>query len=163
MKRTCLVVADASRARIFTYNQHLETDGPHDELREEADLVDSARRKRKSELFSEASGASHSGARGYSFDDHRQGNLDHLDREFAKQIATEVDRVALAHDLTKLVLVASTRMLGELRDALAPLANRLTITELERDYSKLQPAALRDRLAEHDILPPRPRRGLEAR
>ena len=157
MKRICLLVADATRARIYTYEQLQEPDGPHEELREEVDLVDPARRQRPTELFSDNSGANHAGSRGYAFDDHRQGHLDHLDTEFAKTIAGEVERITRDHGLHSLIAIASSRMLGELRDALEPLRRTIAISELERDFTKLATSALRDRLADLQLLPPKPR------
>ncbi len=157
MKRICLVVADAARARIYSYEQRLEPDEPHDELREEVDLVDSARRQRPSELFSDDTGANHTGHRGYAFDDHRQHHLDQLDTNFARQIVGELTRITHDNSYQKLVIVASSRMLGELQASLEPLRRTVTITELERDFTKLATAELRDRLAELELLPPRPR------
>ena len=157
MKRICLVVADATRARIYTYEQLQEPDGPHEQLREELDLVDPARRKRPSELFSDDSGANHAGTRGYAYDDHRQAHLDHFDTSFAHDIAAAIDRIVRANDYHTVVVIASSRMLGALRTSLEPLKRTVAITELERDFTKLATPALRDRLAELDVLPPRPR------
>lgn len=155
--RICLLVADAARARIYTYEQLHEPGGPHEVMREECDLVDLARRQRPSELFSDGAGGDHSGRHGYSFDDHRQGHLDQLDANFAKQIAADVERVMRDHGYHALIVVASSRMLGELRDSLESLRRRVTITELEKDFTKLATAELRDHLAALELLPPRPR------
>ncbi len=157
MMRTCLLVADAARARIYTYEQLQEPDGPHEEMLEECDLLDSARRQRPSELFSDGAGSNHVGHRGYAFDDHRQGHIDRLDTDFAKQIAGEVERIMRDQGFRTLVLIASSRMLGDLRDSFATLGRTVTIQELERDFTKLTTAELRDRLAELELLPPRPR------
>lgn len=126
-------------------------------MREECDLVDPARRQRASELFSDGSGGNHSGRHGYAFDDHRQHHLDRLDAAFAKQIAAEAERVTRDQGFQTLIVVASSRMLGALRDALASLPRTVTITELERDYTRLTTAELRDHLAALELLPPRPR------
>jgi protein required for attachment to host cells len=157
MKRICLVVADAARARIYTYQQLLEPDGPHDELREERDLIDSARRKRASELFSNGSGTNHTGHHGYAFDDHREAHLANLDAAFAHEISDEIARITRDQGYRDVLVVASARMLGALRTKLEPLRRTLTITELERDYTKLTTAQLRDQLSALELLPARPR------
>jgi protein required for attachment to host cells len=157
MKRICLVVADATRARIYTHEYAVEPGGSRDQIVEIVDLVDPARRQTEQEMFCDRTGSSHSGGRGYSFDDHRRNHLDHLDAAFAKHIASEADRITREHGIHELVLVANPRMLGLLRHPFEPLARTVTITELERDYTKLTTPELRDRLAELDLLPPRPR------
>jgi protein required for attachment to host cells len=157
MKRICLLVADAARARIFTYEQLEEPDGPHELLREECDLVDPARRKRPSELFSDQAGGNHTGHRGYAFDDHRQAHIDRLDVDFAKQIAGEVERIMHDDGYRALVVIASSRMLGELRSSFENLSRTITVTELERDFTKLRTDELRARLGELNLLPPRRR------
>jgi len=158
MKRICLVVADASRARIFTYERSQEPDGLHDELREERDLIDPARRKRASELFSDSAGANHGGFRGNAFDDHRQAHLDQLDTNFAREITAELDGLVRERGYRELLVIASSRMLGELRATLEPLRRTLAIKELERDFTRLATAELRDRLAKLGLLPPLPPR-----
>lgn len=157
MKRICIVVADATRARIFTYEQLLEPDGPHEQLREVADLVDPARQNRPTELFSDDSGSGKNGHHGYAFDDHRESHLDQLDASFAKTIIAEAARVTNEHGGRKLAVIASSRMLGALRTSLEPLRRTLEITELQRDFTKLPTTELRERLAELDILPARAR------
>jgi len=156
MKRLCLVVADATRARIFTYQQLVEPDGPHDELREQRDLVNPARHKRASELFSDNTGANHTGPHGYAFDDHRQAHLDQLDVRFAKEIAGEVERVMRGDGYRELVIVASSRMLGELRAAFGPVGRAVAIKAVERELTKLGVHELRDHLAALGLLPARP-------
>jgi protein required for attachment to host cells len=158
MKRTCLIVADAARARIFTYQRSQEPDGLHDELREERDLIDPARRKRASELFSDSAGANHGGPASNAFDDHRQAHLDRFDASFAREITGELDGLARTQEYRELIVIASSRMLGELRTTLEPLRRTLAIRELERDFTKLTTAELRDRLTKLDLLPPPPPR-----
>ncbi len=157
MKRICLIVADASRARIFTYERSQEPDGLHDELRERRDLIDPVRRKRASELFSDSAGANHGGSRSNAFDDHRQAHLDQFDTNFAREITAELDGL-IREGYRELIVIASSRMLGELRTTLEPLRRTLSIKELERDFTRLATTELRDRLAKLALLPPPPPR-----
>lgn len=155
MTRICLVVADASRARIFTYERSLEPEGMQEHLTEEQDLVDSTRRKTASQLASDRSGANHVGGRSFVTDDHRQRHLDELDAEFAREIATETERIARERGYHDVLVVASSRMLGRLRRELASLRKAgITVDEIQRDYTRLSTQELRERLAELAVLPP---------
>ena len=72
MTRTCIVVADASRARLFLFTRQLDAGELHETLTETTDLVNPARRLRPSELFSESRpGVSRSRDLQYGIDDHR--------------------------------------------------------------------------------------------
>jgi len=104
-------------------------------MREECDLVDATR----------------------TFDDHHQAHTDQLDINFAKQIAGEVELVTRERVYTELLVVANARMLGQLRHSLEPLRRTVTVTELERDFTKLSTTELRQHLADLALLPPRPR------
>ena len=162
--RRSIVVADAARARIYTYEFINEPGNPHELLREERDLIDSARRKRPSELFSDNSGANHSGTRGYAFDDHRQAHLDNMDVDFARQIVGELELLVTERDSHDVIVIASPRMLGQLRDHLGALRRPgLTIEELDHDLTKLTTPQLRNRLAELKLLPPMVSRSSPAR
>ena len=155
MKRICLVVADATRARILTYQRLQEPDGPHEQLREHADLVDPARRQRPTDLFSDGSGGNHVGPRANALDDHREGHLLEMDTVFAKEIAAATAKLLAEHGFQQLVVLASSRMIGPLRTTLEPLKRTVEITDFQRDYTKLPIAELRERLVDLAVLPPR--------
>jgi protein required for attachment to host cells len=158
MTRICLVVVDATRARIYTYEQVREPCGTLERLCEERNLVDPARHERASELFSDNSGSNHNGQHRYGFDDHRQSHLDRLDVEFGRRIADEVGNITRKNKSKEVILVASSRMLGVLRYQLAALRRSgVTIDELQRNFTKLTTAEIRDRLAELQLLPARER------
>jgi protein required for attachment to host cells len=155
MKRICLVVADATRARILTYQRLVEPDGPHEQLQEHADLIDPARRQRPTELFSDGSGGNHVGPRATALDDHREAHLAELDAVFAKEIAAATTKLVHDHGYPQLVVCASSRMIGPLRATLEPLKRTVAITDFQRDYTRLPVAELRERLVELAVLPPR--------
>ena len=155
MKRICLVLADATRARIFTYESLLEPDGPHEQFREQADLVDPARRHKPSDLFSDSGSGNQAGVRANALDDHREAHLEQMDTTFAKEIAAATTKITGDQGYHKLVVLASSRMLAALRSALEPLQRTVTMTEFQRDYTKLPIAELRERLVDLDVLPPR--------
>jgi protein required for attachment to host cells len=164
MYRACIAVVDASRARLFTLERSTETGDLREELSEQRDLINPARRHRPSELFSDTRpGTSRTGGRQYAFDDHRDAHIDQLDTEFAREVASELAALIRSAHARRLILCASPHMLGELRGVGRELRrDMLVIDEVPRDLVKLAPAELRDQLASYGLLPPRQRLASEA-
>lgn len=158
MYRAAIAIVDASRARIFTFDRDSDAGGTHEELVEKSDLVNPARRRRPSELFSESRpGSSRAGGLQFAFDDHRSANVAAMDHQFARDVMIEVARVLEAADAHRVIVCASPHMLGELRAAELAQAGYV-VDELPRDLAKLAAPQLRDRLASYGLLPPRPAR-----
>lgn len=177
MKRACIAVVDASRARIYDYAEERE---PGDELREVRDLVNPGRRMRAGEMFSEArpsmaqsgalrrhvvgAGRSDAGVPSTTYDDHRFAHISEMDSKFAKLIVDEVDRFTRAEQLGRLILVASPKMLGALRKQHGILhRNGLVVDEVTADLTNLSVPQLHDRLASLELVPPRQRLNRVAR
>ena len=161
MYRACIAVVDASRARLFTYERSTEAEGLKEQLTEERDLVNPARRQRPSELFSESRpGSSRTGGLQYAFDDHREAHVEALDAEFSRVVIDELVAVLRAAHAQRVILCASPHMLGELRVAGRDLPKEgVVIDELARDLVKLTPAQLREHLESQGLLPTHPPRG----
>jgi protein required for attachment to host cells len=160
MYRTCIALVDASRARLFMFDRASESDGLHEQLSEQRDLVNPARRLRTSELFSDSRpGVGRSGDLQYGLDDHRADHVDHMAAEFARAALVELEELIRGTGAKRLIVCASPSMLGALRAAgLDQWEDRIVIDTLSRDYVKLTPPELRVRLAEHALLPaPEPR------
>lgn len=148
MKRACVAIVDATRARLYTYEQGGED--PAHELREVVDLVNPARRQRPSELFSD----------GHAFDDHRDAHIENYDVQFARDVVIAIDRVARDGAFEHVILVASPKMLGELRKVDDVLHREgMVMDEIPRDLAKLTSPQLHDHLAQLKLLPPRQRPG----
>jgi protein required for attachment to host cells len=155
VKRACIAVVDATRARLYTYEQ--DGDDPAHELREVADLSNPGRRLRPSELFSDSGGSQ---APGRSFDDHREHNVDDKDLRFARDVVAELERLVRERAFEHVILVASPNMLGDLRKVDGVLHREgVVVDELPRDLSKLTSPQLHDHLASLKLLPPRQRPG----
>jgi protein required for attachment to host cells len=147
MYRACIVVVDASRARLFTFERTSDGEGLHEQLSERRDLVSPARRMRASELFSPDTGQ-------YQRTDHREAHVAAYDAEFARAIVAEVVDLIHASPVQRLILCASPRMLGTLREVGGELRRGgVPIDELPRDLVKLSAAELREHLASHGLLP----------
>jgi len=157
MHRTCVVVVDASRARLFTYERVAEPTGLSEQMTEQRDLVNPARRLRASELFSDSRpGSSRTGGLQYAYDDHRDAHVAELDSEFSRAVIGELSALLEDAPAHRLILCASPHMLGALREAGRTLSRRdLAIDEVPRDLVKLTPSQLRDQLADYGLLPAR--------
>jgi protein required for attachment to host cells len=153
MYRACIAVVDASRARLFTYERSVDVEGISEELTEERDLVNPARRLRASELFSDSRpGSSRTGALQYGLDDHRDAHVDKLDADFSRSIVEELQALVETNHPRKLIVCASPSMLGALREARDGLGD-IEIDELPRDLVRLTPPQLREHLASYGLLP----------
>ncbi|MFN0251784.1 MAG: host attachment protein [Kofleriaceae bacterium] len=155
MYRTCIVVVDASCARLFTYERSAEAEGLEEKFVEHRDFINPARRLTPSQQLSDGPGSSRMGGNHFGFDDHRDARTDSLDTEFARMVNREIAKLVLAFPTKNLILCASPRMLGHLRDSRSELPRDLSIEELARDLVKLTPTDLREHLAAHGLVPAR--------
>jgi protein required for attachment to host cells len=164
MYRACIAVVDASRARLFTLERNADGGALREELVEQRDLVNPARRLRPAELYSDTRpGMGRTGGVSYAFDDRRGAHIDELDAEFARTVVDELAALIRSARAQRLILCASPRMLGALRDVGRELRrDMLVIDEVPRDLVKLAPAELRDQLASYGLLPQRSARGASA-
>lgn len=165
MTRTGIVAADATRARLFTFEElAAPIDVPAQELRERMTLVDPGRRRRASELFSDSRpGIDRApSGRGFGLDDRRDAARQRMDRDFAADIAASCRELVRAYGCDRLILAASPRMLGFLRELGEFARIGVELCEIDRNLTHLSDAQLHDYLAKHDLLPARERVGLAA-
>jgi protein required for attachment to host cells len=160
MYRACIAVVDASRARLFTFQRSSDSGGLHEELTEQRDLINPARRKRPSELFSETRPSTgRTGGLQFGLDDHRDAHVGQMDADFSRTVIGEVEDLLRSAGAERLIVCASPRMLGELRAVGSNLSRgAIKIDEIPRDLVKLTPAQLREQLAGYGLLPAPPER-----
>jgi protein required for attachment to host cells len=148
MYKACIAVVDASRARVFTFERVSLHDGLEEKMVEAIDLVNPARRRRASELFTTS-------GRTFGYDDHRDEHIEGFDRTFAAAVIAELTRVVADDGVDRVILCASPRMLGVLRTLTAGLYKQGRIVdELPRNIVELTPTQLRDYLGSYGLLPP---------
>jgi protein required for attachment to host cells len=160
MPRFCLVVANAARCRLY----HIApTDNggsdPTVTLDERGDYISSARRRPPGDALTDHPGSAHAptGVR-FGLDDHREERTRSIDRGFATTIAASLAGLLAESQTTRALLVASPRMLGELRRACrAALPPGIQLDELPVDLTRLSTPQLHDRLADHGLVPARER------
>ncbi|MGE0395295.1 MAG: host attachment protein [Kofleriaceae bacterium] len=157
MYRTCIAVVDASRARLLTYERSSQPEGLEEKLVEQRDLINPARRLTPSEQLTDSPGSSRTGeGQHFGFDDHRDARTDKLDAEFSRMVNREIADLLRNMPADRLIVCASPRMLGHLREGRGVLpTDELTIDELARDLVKLTPAQLRDHLVAKGLVPAR--------
>ena len=157
MYKACIALVDASRARLFVFTRSSHASGIDEQLVEQTDLINPARRLRPSELFSDSRPAvSRVGSRQFTVDDHRDAHIAGYDEAFAAQVAAELGRLADANLPDRIILCASPRMLGLLRGLTARLHRPgRFFDELPRDIVKLTVSELREYLESYGLLPPR--------
>lgn len=143
MKPIWLVIADNSRARIFTADSGT---GPIDEI--ESIVHTEARlheRDMTSDLPGKGSGKGGAGQHAY------QDEISPKDQEninFAREIANELDAARKGNKFKRLVLVAAPGFLGNLRNQLNPQTQKLACFELAKNLSHLNAKEIREHLPE---------------
>lgn len=155
MQALAIVIADAARARLFTWKRESDDD-PAPTLRERADLVSVERRMPRSELWTDARPRGNPGAGGHGdpVDDHRDDHVAELDRRFAAEVLTKVATLADETACKRVALVAAPRFLGYLREHTGALARKgVTIEEVARDLTRETPPELRAHLGQLGVLP----------
>jgi protein required for attachment to host cells len=163
MKRVCIAIVDAARARLYTYQEDAE---PGRQLREVRDLTNPGRRMKAGEMFSETRPAlargggriGMSGEPGSTKDDHRDDHIEMMDTKFAKEIFDEIEQVLRTEAYGRLILASPPKMLGELRKAGNGLRhNGVVIDEVPEGLSYMTAAQLHDHLAALSLIPGRTR------
>lgn len=140
---TWIVVADSSAARIFG------TDEPTGPLSELEAMTHPEGRMLARELTSDLPGrAFDSAGQGRHIMESEVGPRQQAAIDFANFLAKRLDKARVMREVERLVLVAPPDFLGLLRKAISVELQRLVVLELDRNYVKLPPKVLRQRLPE---------------
>jgi protein required for attachment to host cells len=150
--KTCVVVADRSRARLFISIPSAERNGVESrgqELLEIEALIDPEGELSGQQLFSSTRSGSNRSPHGaaFAYDDHRQGHRNEEERRFAKRIAETVRERLRTERPDKLILAIEPQLLGLLRQALnGQLKQSLEVVELAKDFSWHTPRHVQEAL-----------------
>jgi protein required for attachment to host cells len=131
MSATWIVVADASRARIF------EKAGASKELREKETFTHPASRMHEQEITSDLPGRAFDseGAGRHAMGakhDPKQNEAE----EFARELANHIEKARTEHRFAQLNIIAAPAMLGKLRSALSDEAKKLVTMEIDKDLTQ---------------------------
>ena len=143
MKLTWLVVADNSKARIFSVDSRM---GPIEEIES---IVHAEARLHEQNMTSDLPGRSNGkgGAGGHAYQDEvsakEQENIN-----FARKIASELDAARKGNKFKQFILVAAPGFLGNLRKQLNTQTQKLACFELAKNLSSLNAKEIRAHLPE---------------
>ncbi len=157
---TWVVVADAGRARFFAVDDTQKQVGgslyaPSENgalrgvLEEVIDLENPAVRVDSADLASDEPGMQKESAERGA---HGVGNPQELKRDealrFAREIGDELDRAVKANRFGRLYVVAPGHFLGQLREVFSDHVGKAVVEEMDKDYTRLSPEAIRKHLPE---------------
>ena len=129
MKTTMIVVADSTRARIFTWAADDRV-----ALKELEDMANPEGRLHERDMTSDLPGkeSGSSGAGGHVYDK-KDSPKKHQQLTFAKRVSTHLDKERKANKLSKLLLIVAPEFLGELRSQFSNELSKLVIFELSKN------------------------------
>ena len=144
MKQTMIVVADSTRARIFT------TESASSALNEIDVMVHPESREHDREITSDlpGKGTGVDSSAGHAF----QGETDpkkHELVEFTRSISSYLENTRNANKLSRLLIVASPPVLGELRAHLSSSIKEKIVFELDKNLTQHSAVDIRDHLPKY--------------
>ncbi|MFA6051437.1 MAG: host attachment protein [Methylobacter sp.] len=143
MKSTWILVADNSRARIFT------AETPSSPLEEIDDLSHSEGRLHDREMTTDLPGKIKSaGAGGHTFEQPTDPKKHEAD-VFAHSVANYLEDAHNANKFKQLLIIAEPSFLGLLRNQLPEQIKRLVSFELDKNLTKHSAEDIRQHLPEH--------------
>jgi len=164
---------DAAHARIFAYEEGAD---PTLQLHELQDMSSAGRQARVGETVSNTepgrasasdgpalsvNRGSQTHTRGYersATDDHRDAKVEEMDTKFAKEIVRVLDGLINQDGYRHLIIAASPKMLGALRNADGVLSRAdLKVEEIAKVMTTMTVAQLHDHLAAQGLIPARRR------
>ena len=139
MRKTWVLVADRSRARLFSIAK------PKGSLAELEDLVHPEARAHERDLTSDRPGRS---------PDHNALGTAHSARdeqahEFAREITQRLERGRVHGEFERLVVVAAPDLLGMLRKTMNTNLSKLVSLEIDKNVTQQTPADIRKLLPEY--------------
>lgn len=143
MKLTWIVVADSSRARIFT------ADSPSSPLEEIEDLSHTEGRLHDREITSDLPGRIKSANEiGHAYEQRTDPKQHEVDN-FARYIAQHLEEARNKNRFEQLIIVAGPSFLGMLRNHLQEQTKKRVCFELDKEITALSAADIRQHLPKY--------------
>jgi protein required for attachment to host cells len=143
MSELWVVVAESSRARIFT------ADAPAGQMQEIETLAHPEGRLHDRELSSDLPGVTFdSGGRGRHVKEQQVGPKAQSAVRFAEQVAARIESGRTGGEFKRLVLVAAPEFLGLLREKLSAPARERVESELAKNLAQMSADEIRAHLPE---------------
>jgi len=142
MRKTWVIVADNSRARIFT------AETPSSALIEVDSIVHPEARMHDRDITSDLPGrGSGTGGSRHSYETETDAKQ-YENVNFAKRIAGFLDDARKSDKFKQLIIVAAPALLGNLRSGLNDQTRKMVSLELDKNLSQLNPADIRKHMPE---------------
>ena len=143
MKPTMIVVADSTRARIFT------ADSPSSPLNEIETMAHPEGKLHDRDITSDLPGKNSGGggSGGHAYQDETDPKKHEL-AEFAKRVADYLDDARNANKYSNILVVAAPAFLGELRAQLSSETNEKIVFELDKNLTHHSTEDIRKHLPE---------------
>ncbi len=131
MRPIMIIVADSSRARVFT------TDSPGSPLREIETMAHPEGRLHEQDMVSDLPGkdSGEGGGGDHAFQEKIEPKQ-HEMIEFARRMAEYLDEARKANKLNQLLIVAAPAFLGELRKQMTEETNERVVFELDKNLTQ---------------------------
>ena len=144
MEKTWVLVAESSRARIFT----VET--PSAPLVEVETLVHPEGRMREQDMTSDLPGhnSNHSGAGRHGFQDETEPKEQEA-INFARQVTARLEKARTGGEVQRLIIIAAPSFLGTLREQMNDQTARLVSLEVAKNLGQHTPEDIRSHLPEY--------------
>ena len=144
MKEFTIVVADSTRARIFT------TDSASSPLVEINTMAHPEGRMHDRDITSDLPGKDKGGdgSGGHAYQAQTDPKKHELDK-FAKRVAVYLDEARNANKLSNVLLVSAPEFLGELRGHLSSETNEKIVFELDKNLTHHSVEEIRKHLPKH--------------
>ena len=138
MPKVRIVVADASRARLFT------TDSPKGDFTEVDTLLNPEARLHDGDLTTDRPGRQADDMHGgrSAMEEHSEPKEVEAQR-FAKELAETLEQARKQGEVEKLYIAAPPRFLGELRKHMKPELKAIIVEEIGKDFSQMNARELR--------------------
>ena len=138
LAHTCVVLADAARARFLTADAALEG------MTEVEDLVHPASRQLTSEIVTDTKGRNRGGPRGAGHGTPGPDAHENEARSFARTVGGRIGQVR--GDYRRIIVAAPPKFLGLLR---AELGKSAQVETINHDFTKLKPHEVPKALRRH--------------
>ncbi|WP_170920888.1 host attachment protein [Enhydrobacter aerosaccus] len=144
-KRTLIVVADGARARFLEPSEDNRKLMPASQL----DMISPTSRRKTRDIVTDRPGRSFASARGGVRHAYEPPHDPHKmeKHEFTATLAQTLEDMCGRGEFDRLILVAPSRSLGELRELLSTQVRRMVAHEVPKDLTASSPTALKQALA----------------
>lgn len=158
MTEYCIAVVSEDRARFFKVDP-AEFPGLESSPRliECEKLFNRDRGVPERDLYTDSKtgrGRAPRGGQAHGYDDHRSQHAEENERQFARKVLKRISGLAQRNQTRRVVVAASARMLGFLRQEMdILLRNGIEVSELAKDIIKFDTRRIHSLLAQEQLIP----------